>query len=188
MTTPRAALPTLRAFLGQLALVKTTAVSTYRSLFSLEGGLTQNDTDVSDVVNALVTAVDAIGAETVTRGKASVKTAFVDYETLVGGATETAWSMDLGSGVSAAYIFDFDICAVSDDGLDFSTYKWFHSVSWDGSTVAQLAAPASVISVESAPASSACTSDISSNTIRIRVGTVAGWRYGGTVRITKMEF
>lgn len=187
MTTPRAALPTLRAFLGALTTRESAATTTNRGLAVLTGALAEGDVAVQDAINALSTIVDAMPEETITRGKASVKTAFVDYA-VVAAATETAWSMDLGAGVSAAYLFEFDISAVSDDGLDFSTYKWFHSVSWDGSTVAQLAAPASVISVESSPASSACTSDISGTTIRIRVGTTAEWRYGGTVRVTKMEF
>ncbi len=186
MTTP--VLPTLRAIVGQMMMRLSTATTTNRGLAVLTGALSDADVVVQNAINALSDAVDAMPEETVTRGKASVKTAFVDYEVVVGGATETAWSMDLGSGVSAAYIFEFDICAVSDDGLDHSTYKWFHSVQWDGSSVAQLAAPASVISVESSPASSSCTSDISSTTIRIRVNGTAEWRYGGTVRVTKMEF
>ena len=193
MTTPRAALPTLRAFLGQLALVKTTAVSTYRSLFSLEGGLTQNDTDVSDVVNALVTAVDPLPrgfAETAASAYGTTKTGLdsvVHHVTTTAGV-ETAASWAIGSGPSAAYLFAFDVTAVSDDGLDFATYKFFHSVSWDGATLAELHAPDSLIAYETSAASCSCTSDISGTSVRLRVGAVAGWRYGASIRYTRTTF
>ena len=139
-------------------------------------------TNVAVVVGLADSSPSALGSTT-----RSGVVAIANYVTAT-GAVETAWSMDLGSGVSAAYLFDFDVTAVSDDGLDFATYKWFHSVSWDGSAVAQLAAPASVISVETSPASCSATSDVSGTTVRLRVGATADWRYGGTVRVTKMEF
>jgi len=62
MTTPRASLPSLRAYLGAIALSKTSATSVHRALYSLQGGLTQNDTDVRDVVNALVASFDAFSS------------------------------------------------------------------------------------------------------------------------------
>ena len=62
MTTPRASLPSLRAFLGAIALSKTPATTPNRGLSLLQGGLTQNDTDVRDVVNAVVSAVDSAGS------------------------------------------------------------------------------------------------------------------------------
>lgn len=66
MTTPRAALPSLRAFLGSIACRATTSTSTNLGLHSLEGALTESDQDVQDVVNAIVTALDPIGARAVT--------------------------------------------------------------------------------------------------------------------------
>lgn len=56
MTTPRAALPSLRAYLGSIACRKTSTANGI-GLFSLEGALTESDQDVQDVVNALVTEV-----------------------------------------------------------------------------------------------------------------------------------
>ena len=56
MTTPIVSLPSLRAFLGAIALNKSQAANAL-GLFSLQGGLTQNDLDVASVVNALVAFV-----------------------------------------------------------------------------------------------------------------------------------
>jgi hypothetical protein len=53
-------LPSLRGFLGAIALTKTTAVTAVRELFQLQGGLTRNDTDVRDVVNAAIEALDTV--------------------------------------------------------------------------------------------------------------------------------
>lgn len=61
MATPRASLPSLRAFLGAIALSKTTTTSPNLGLFSLLGGLTKNDCDVRDVVNAAIAALDSGG-------------------------------------------------------------------------------------------------------------------------------
>lgn len=58
MAIPRVQVPPLRAFLGAIALTKTTAVTAVRALYKLQGGLTQNDVDVRDVVNALIDAFD----------------------------------------------------------------------------------------------------------------------------------
>lgn len=186
MTTP--VLPTLRAIVGQMMMRLSTATTTNRGLAVLTGALSDADVVVQNAINALSDAVDAMPEETVTRGKASVKTAFVAYEVVVGGATETAWSMDLGSGVSASYLFEFDIVAVADDGLDHSAYVVRFAVRWDGSSVTQTAAVSAEFTAETSGASSACTADISGTTVRLRVGATADWRYGGTVRITKMEF
>lgn len=60
MSIPRAPLPTLRAFLGALALTATTARTAVSSLRKLQGGLTEGDTDVRDVVNELVDEVEGI--------------------------------------------------------------------------------------------------------------------------------
>ena len=185
MTTP--VLPTLRAIVGQMMMRLSTATTTNRGLAVLTGALSDADVVVQNAINALSDAVDAMPEETVTRGKASLQTAFVDY-TVTAAATETAWSMDLGSGVSASYLFEFDIVATSDDGLDHSAYVVRFAVRWDGSSVTQTAAVSAEFTAETSGASSACTADISGTTIRLRVGPVADWRYGGTVRITKMEF
>ena len=185
MTTP--VLPTLRAIVGQMMMRLSTATTTNRGLAVLTGALSDADVVVQNAINALSDAVDAMPEETVTRGKASLQTAFVDY-TVTAAATETAWSMDLGSGVSASYLFEFDIVATSDDGLDHSAYVVRFAVRWDGSSVTQTAAVSAEFTAETSGASSACTADISGTTVRLRVGATADWRYGGTVRITKMEF
>ena len=185
MTTP--VLPTLRAIVGQMMMRLSTATTTNRGLAVLTGALSDADVVVQNAINALSDAVDAMPEETVTRGKASLQTAFVDY-TVTAAATETAWSMDLGSGVSASYLFEFDIVAVADDGLDHSAYVVRFAVRWDGSSVTQTAAVSAEFTAETSGASSACTADISGTTVRLRVGATADWRYGGTVRITKMEF
>ncbi len=187
MTTPRAALPTLRAFLGALTTRESAATTTNRGLSVLTGALAEGDVAVQAAINALNAIVDAMPEETVTRGRVSVTTDFVDY-TVTAGATETAWSLDIGSGASASYLFEFDIAAVSDDGLDHSAYVVRFAVRWDGSAVSQTAAVSAEFTAETSGASSACTADISGTTVRLRVGPVADWRYGGTVRITKMEF
>lgn len=59
-TIPQVQLPTLRGFLGAIALSISTTKSAVRGLYSLIGGLTQNDLAVASVVNALVTTVDGI--------------------------------------------------------------------------------------------------------------------------------
>lgn len=48
----------LRAFIGALALSKTSSTSA-AGLHSLQGGLTENDVDVRDVINEIVDAIDA---------------------------------------------------------------------------------------------------------------------------------
>ena len=53
-------IPSLRAFLGAIALKITTAVTTNLGLYKLQGGLTANDIDVRNVVNGCVDAVDAL--------------------------------------------------------------------------------------------------------------------------------
>jgi hypothetical protein len=63
MATPRVSLPSLRAFLGAIGLSKTATASTNLGLRGLQGGsgqtpLTQSDSDVRDVVNAIRDAVD----------------------------------------------------------------------------------------------------------------------------------
>lgn len=60
MTTPRAALPSLRAFLGSIACRATTSTSANLGIPSLEGGLTETDQAVQSVVNSLVPHVDAV--------------------------------------------------------------------------------------------------------------------------------
>lgn len=184
---PDPTIPTLRAIVGLLTTRATATTTTNRGLSVLTGALTEGDVAVQAAINALSAIVDAMPEETVTRGKASQQVAFIDY-TVTAGATETAWSKDIGSGVSASYLFEFDIAAVSDDGLDHSAYVVRFAVRWDGSTVSQTAAVSAEFTAETSGASSACTADISGTTIRLRVGPVADWRYGGTVRITKMEF
>lgn len=187
MTVPRASIPTLRSYLGALSSQKTTSTSTNRGLYSLTGGLTENDQAVEDVVNALVEVVDAMPEETITRGYTSITTDVFSY--LMGpGTTETAWSLDIGSGVSASYLITAHVCAVSDDGLDFANFVLEYAVYWNGSSALQLAAPTSVLSAETAPASSGATLDVSGTTIRLRVGPTQEWRYGGRVEITKVAF
>lgn len=60
MTIPAVPLPSLRAFLGAIALTKTATATAIRALYKLENGLTQNDVDVRDVVNALIDSFDAL--------------------------------------------------------------------------------------------------------------------------------
>lgn len=63
MPIPKVELPTLRAYLGSIACRATTSTSTNRGLASLQGAATESDTDVQTVVNAIVTSLDAQGAE-----------------------------------------------------------------------------------------------------------------------------
>ena len=56
---PLVNIPALRSLAGFFGLSKGAAPSAVRGLYSLVGGLVQNDTDVRDVVNALVSTVDA---------------------------------------------------------------------------------------------------------------------------------
>lgn len=60
MTTPRAALPSLRAFLGSIACKKTTQTSSRLGLHKLENGQTETDIAVQEVVNSLVDSIDAV--------------------------------------------------------------------------------------------------------------------------------
>lgn len=57
---PQVELPSLRAFLGAIALKISTSSTTNRGLKKLEGGLTQNDVDVRTVANAVIDAFDAV--------------------------------------------------------------------------------------------------------------------------------
>lgn len=182
MAAPTAA--SLRALVGLLGCSATTSTSTNRGLRSLQGAQAASDVDVQSVVNALVDALDAMP---VARGKASIEQDVISYTTLTAG-TETAWSMDVGSGTAATYLFDFDICGVSDDMLDAAAYKVLLSVQWDGAAAAAIAAAHAPVSDETAPAVCACTADVSGTTVRLRVGGTADWRYGGSVRITKVGY
>lgn len=187
MTVPRASIPTLRSYLGALSSQKTTSTSTNRGLYSLTGGLTENDQAVEDVVNALVDVVDAMPEETVTRGYTSVTTDIFSH-LMVASTTETAWSLDIGSGVAASYLITAHVSAVSDDFQDFANFVIEYAVYWNGTTVAQIAAPTAVMTAETAPAASAATLDVSGTTIRLRVGVTADWRFGGRIEITKVAF
>ncbi len=60
MAAPPVEIPSLRAFIGAIALKITTAVTTNLGLYKLQGGLTANDIDVRNVVNGCVDAVDAL--------------------------------------------------------------------------------------------------------------------------------
>jgi hypothetical protein len=60
MALPPVELPTLRAFLGAIALGKTTSQTTNRSLYKLQNGLTVNDVAVKEVVNAAIDVLDEI--------------------------------------------------------------------------------------------------------------------------------
>lgn len=64
MTTPLVQIPSLRSFLGSIALAKSTTKSAVRGLYSLVGGQAQSDIDVRDVVNALIASVDSGGGYT----------------------------------------------------------------------------------------------------------------------------
>ena len=66
---PPPTLPSLRALLGASNVRKTTTTTTNRSLYKLQGGLTQNDVDVRDVVNAAIDEIDTIDQpDTITIG------------------------------------------------------------------------------------------------------------------------
>ena len=177
----------LRALAGMLGCRATTSTSTNRGIPSLTGAIAESDVDVQTVVNALVEAVDVMPEETVTRGNTSVTTDIFSHQ-MAASTTETAWSLDIGSGVSASYLITAHVCAVSDDGLDFANFVLEYAVYWNGSSALQLAAPTSVLSAETAPASSGATLDVSGTTIRLRVGPTQEWRYGGRVEITKVAF
>lgn len=59
MATPPVTLPSLRGFIGQIALRKTTSTTTNRALYKLQGATTDNDQDVQDVVNVAIDAIDS---------------------------------------------------------------------------------------------------------------------------------
>ena len=87
MSTPRAQLPTLRAFLGAVACFKSSTTSR-RGLALLEGGLTQSDSDVRDVVNAAVQAIVTVSVAdfgAVGDGVNDDTQAFIDAITTVAG-------------------------------------------------------------------------------------------------------
>jgi len=93
MSTPRASLPTLRAFMGSLALKRTTTKT--NGLYKLQGmgqdPMTQSDTDVMDVVNAAIAvapiSVASFGAlgDGSTDDTAAIRAALLALSTAGGG-------------------------------------------------------------------------------------------------------
>lgn len=175
----------LRALAGMLGCRASTSTSTNRGIPSLTGAIAESDVDVQTVVNALVEAVDVMPEETVTRGNTSVTTDIFSHQ-MAASTTETAWSLDIGSGVSAAYQITANVTAVSDDGIEFASYVIIYSVYWNGVTATQMAAPTAAVTEETSPASSAATMDVSGTTIRLRVGVTADWRFGGHLTVVKV--
>lgn len=103
MATPRAQLPTLRAFLGAIACRKTSTTSAIRGLYSLQGALTETDQDVQDVVNAIVEELETItGGSSVSDGAESSQGTTTDNSTPVQVmlwtpplATSSNWAMNV---------------------------------------------------------------------------------------------
>jgi len=96
MSTPRASLPTLRAFMGSLALKRTTTKT--NGLYKLQGmgqdPMTQSDTDVMDVVNALIDGVTVSAksygavADGVTNDGPAIRSAIAAVNAAGGGVVE----------------------------------------------------------------------------------------------------
>ena len=139
-------------------------------------------TNVAVVVGLADSQPSALGSTT----RSGVES-IVNYVTATAGV-ETAWSLAIGSGVAATYMFEVHVTAVSDDSADASAYVIFYSVRWDGATLAQIAAPYVGPNDETTPALSSATMDVSGTSVRLRVGGTADWRYGGIVRYTRTTF
>lgn len=129
MALPNIELPSLRAFLGAIALSKTTAVTAVRALRKLQGGLTQNDVDVRDVVNALIDAFDTsaaspgpIGATTPAAGTFTTLTALSLLLRAVAGSSKSE-SQYLQKEVSTTNTTATPIYTWSSSGMTNSTIR-----------------------------------------------------------------
>lgn len=93
MAIPRVQLPTLRAFLGAIALKISTSTTANRALKKLEGGLTQNDVDVRTVVNAAIDSLDTVPSMSAPGpiGATTPSTGRFTAITLTGAGTTIGW-------------------------------------------------------------------------------------------------
>lgn len=191
MTIPRTSNPTLRSYLGALSSQKTTSTSTNRGLYSLQGGLTENDQAVEDVVNAIVTEVDAMGpTELAVSANGKSDAGVLALYTYLGlaSATETVATFDLTSEGAATWLFEVDATCITDDYQDAYAARVARGFIYNGTTAGAIAAQATLFAHETTAAGWAVVLDLSGTTARLRVTTVADYRWTLKVSINRVRF
>ena len=139
----------------------------------------------------LVTEVDAMGpTELVASANGKSDAGMLAIYTYLGlaAATETVATWDLTSEGNAVWGFEVDATCVTDDGADAYFAKVARGFLYNGSTSGAVAAQATLFAHETTPAGWAVVLDLSSNTARLRVTTVADYRWTLAVRITRTRF
>jgi len=186
---PSNPIPSLRAFLGQIALTKTTARTTNRSLYKLQGGLVQNDLDVREVVNGAVDALDALDVGTQTSVDQRGRAGFVEVLTQDGtGGTETIQTYSY-SGTAVCDSYEVDVSMLTDDGQDGLIGKYVLGVIWSGTTLTAIGASTSIFEHPSAGATTAAFAlVVVGSTVELQFTGVTDWRWCVAVRRTRMRF
>lgn len=186
---PQIELPSLRGFIGAIALVKTTAVTTVRSLYKLAGGLTTNDVAVREVVNDLVDEVDALEIGTRTSTDQRGHSGFVEVLTQDGtGGTETIQTYSY-SGAAVCDSYEVDVSMLTDDGQDGLIGKYVFGVVWNGSALTAVGLSTSIFENSTAGAAGAVFElAVVGTTVELQFTGTADWRWCVAVRRTRMEF
>jgi hypothetical protein len=186
---PSNPIPSLRAFLGQIALTKTTARTTNRSLYKLQGGLVQNDLDVREVVNGAVDAIDAFDVGTQTSTDQRGHAGFVEVLTQDGtGGTETIQTYSY-SGTAVCDSYEVDVSMLTDDGQDGLIGKYVFGVVWDGAALSAVGSSTSIFENSTAGAAGAAFElAVVGSTVELQFTGVADWRWCVAVRRTRMRF
>jgi len=191
---PSNPIPSLRAFLGQIALSATTAVTTTLGLRRLTGGLVQNDIDVRDVVNAAIDKLEAwatsgVSTAAVTstgvvqgngiRSQTSTGNTYayeICSETTTDHTATPVTIYSFSTATAGVYDVSATVVAITSDGSE--AYR----VTLTGTFISGSQAVATVKTNEQDVAGSgvSATLDISGSTVRVRVtGVVTDKHYWG---------
>lgn len=202
---PQIELPSLRGFIGAIALTQTTAVTTVLELAQLAGGLTTNDVAVKTVVNAAIDAIESLVADgfstlgqIVTKGgiKSSTstgKTYAIEAlaETQTENTTTPATIYSYTNANNCTIEANATVLAVYEDGTESYVCKVRASFNVQAGVVTLITSSVTPFDEEGTSGSTGLTAtwDTSGGAIRLRVTgkLVDLWYWGAEVGLTVRE-
>lgn len=191
MTTPEVSLPALRAYLGSIACTATTSTSANRGLRSLEGALTESDTDVQNVVNALIDCVDALAVESAasTNGLATSQLVETIAHDAVSTGTEVAKTYTYSGATARVDLYEIEVTMITDDGLDAYVGRFVRAVNWSGTTLYAVGDSTAVFEIPSSGATSAAFEIyVTGATVQLKVTGSTDWKWAIAVHRTRRTF
>lgn len=198
-------LPSLRGFIGAIALVKTTAVTTVLELLKLQGGLTTNDVDVKTVVNAAIDQIEEWAADGLTTlGQVVAKGGFKSSsstgrtfaieaiaETSTENTTTPATIYSYTTTNNATIEANGTVVAILEDGTESYTCKVRAMFNAQAGVVTLVTSPVAPFDEEGTGGHTGLTAtwDTSGGAIRLRVTgkLVDLWYWGAEVGLTVRE-